>query len=404
MKQKITSASLWFTGLSLAASAVNFLYYPVIARFLNLAQFGDVQIGVSFVMQAAALFSSLNLVALFISAGSNAKDTTARLERILITPSIIAALIITLFANPISQVLQLHDPSLLYLLAVIFILNIPASTWIGTLQGEGHFLWSGGISLIASIIKIGASVLLITGGLGAHGAILGILLGTFVIIPFAYLLQKSNSLSLRETFRLATKQDFAFLLNNRFIILILFTFFGLALLSTFDTLFAKIHLPPSDAGSFAQLSIIAKITYFALLPISIILFNRFITSGQQHNKTLVLYSLAVIFSSAVIFIATPLLSQLLFDFSLSSSMKYVSFCLITAFGAFTISNLFMYFIVSKGAFKFAAVAMAFIFIVVTLPLSFATTATNLATTYAATQIIGTFLLLIVVGYTNKHAR
>jgi hypothetical protein len=63
----------------------------------------------------------------------------------------------------------------------------------------------------------------------------------------------------------------------------------------------------------------------------------------------------------------------------------------------------VYFIISKGAFKFAAVTMAFILIVITLPLSFAATATDLATTYAATQIIGTFLLLIVVGYTNKHA-
>lgn len=404
MKQKIASASLWFTLLSLAASGVNFLYYPVIARFLDLAQFGDVQVGVSFIMQAAALFSSLNLVALFISADKDTDDTTSRLERILITPSIIAAIIVTVFALPISHALQLHDASLLYLLAVIFILNIPASTWIGTLQGEGRFLWSGGISLIASLIKIGASIIFIACGLGAHGAILGILLGTLVIIPLAHLTHRSGSLSIRETFRPASRSDFAFLLNNRPVVLILCAFFGLAMVSTFDTLFAKMHLSPADAGNFAQLSIVAKIPYFVFLPISIILFNRFITVSQQHSKTIALYIMGVIIASSMIFITTPILGKILFEMNSSAFMHEVSLYLTIAFTSFTISNLLIYYMVSQGYIKIAATVVLLVFSLTVATLALATDAAGLARAFAMAQSLGVFLLLIIVGYTNNNAR
>jgi len=406
MRKKITSASLWFTVLSLTASALNFLYYPVVARLLNLSQFGDVQIGVSFIMQAAALFSSLNLVALFISAGKGgAENVTARLERILILPSAVGAALVVMLAQPISQILQLHDPSLLYLLALIFILNIPASTWVGTLQGEESFVRSGLIALCASAVKIIVSALMIVAGFGAHGAIIGILVGTACIIPLAYFAQKSSSLNVRQTFRLPTKTDFQFLLQRPSLSLLLLSFLLLALLSTFDALFAKIHLSPEPAGMFAQLSIMAKIPYFLATPVSIILFRQFINSPEKQAKRLAIYAGAVTIASVAIYFCIPVAANLLFQLKLEPNHITIAALLLLAFGAFSITNSLVFLMIARGSVRqtFAVAIFGFICITALLITSDAS-GESIAWRYAIGQTSTSLLALAMLRYTKRYVR
>lgn len=404
MRQKIASASVWFTILSLSASALNFLYYPILARFLNLSQFGDVQIGVAFIMQAAALFASLNLVALFISAGGkNTDNITTRLERILIVPSIVAASILSILAIPLSNLLQLHDPSLLYLLAVIFILNIPASTWIGTLQGEGKFIKSGWISLVAAAVKIVASVAFVAFGFGAHGAIIGILLGTLVIIPLSYIAQNLKTLSIRETFKLPSREDFSVLSKNRMVTYMLFALFLIAILNTFDVLFAKINLSPENAGVFAQLSILAKIPYFFFVPVSIILFGLFIKKPFPQVQTITLFSLSVIVVSLVVYLSMPLVGPILFNLAMEPSRLLIVLLLIIGFGAFTISSALFYLIIARGGAKNVLVVASISFVIIVSSLILlGKSGEAIGLSFMTGQLITTLLALIVLRYTKKN--
>lgn len=398
----MTSASLWFTVLSLSASALNFLYYPVIARLLGLAQFGDVQVGVAFIMQAAALFSSLNLVALYLSSRkTGTENITARLERVLILPSIIGACLVVALAYPISHTLQLHDPSLLYLLAVVFIINIPASTWIGTLQGEDNFIRSGWVAVISSTIKIVVSTALILAGLGAHGALLGILIGTVCVIPLTYLMHTSGSLNLWETFRLPTRSDLAFIAKQPVISYLLVSFLLLALLSTLDTLFAKIHLSPVVAGVFAQMSIIAKIPYFVSLPISILLFRHFIAHSSGHARLVLMYSSMVAAGSSLMILCLPLGVNILFGFDPSSNQLLVGGLLLVAFGAFSITNALVYLLVARGKVRQTLAVATFGFILITLLLlASSASSEDIATRYAIGQAVTAVVALLALRYTK----
>lgn len=405
MRRKFNAVSLWFTILASCASALNFLYYPIVARLLNLAQFGDVQVGVSFIMQAAALFSSLNLVALFISARKRSeKGIVQKLEQILMVPSFVGAILVSIFAHPISQLLQLHSPGLLYILSIIFILNIPASTWVGTLQGEGAFIKSGVISLISSLTKIVVSVALILAGLGAYGAILGIMIGSIVIIPLCYMLQSSRSLAFTETFRFPTKADFRILTRYRSIVLVLISFILLSLVGTFDVISAKVHLTPIDAGRFAQLSIIAKIPYFALLPISIILFEKFVKKPEQQGKLVLAYCLGVLILSFTTYLALPLISHVLFSLDLSDEATYVTTWLLTSFGLYTIIFLINYLLVSRQQ-VIAALSMSLIAILLGLTLlTLATNVKTIALSFAVSLLMVTLLSVFYLVYNEKHVK
>ena len=405
MKREFNTASLWFTGLASLASAFNFLYYPVVAHLLNLAQFGDVQVGVSFIMQAAALFSSLNLVALFLSAKKESEEgIIQRLEQTLMVPSFIGALLISIFAHSISNFLQLHSPGLLYLLSVMFILSIPANTWIGTLQGEGAFIKSGFISLASSITKIIASVILIYLGLGAYGAILGIMIGTVIVIPLCYLLQNSKSLVFTQTFRLPVKDDFKVLTQYKSVFLVLISFILLSLVGTFDIVFAKAHLLPTDAGKFAQLSVIAKIPYFAFLPVSIILFGRFIKKPERQGRIVAAYSLGVLLFSLVTFFTLPIIARLLFSQNLSGEMIRTTAWLLAAFGSYTIVFLGNYQLVSRGRVVTAFSMVATSLLLTLGSLTVATGTEEIARNYALSFIAVMLLSLLCLVYNRKYAK
>ena len=400
MKNIFRQQSLWFSVLSVTASALNFLFYPVLAHSLDLASFGDVQVGVSFVMQAAALFTSLNLVALFLSAHkSTSIELVTRLERIIISISIIAAVIVAVCVAPLSRTLQLHDASLLYLLAIIFVFNVPAGTWIGTLQGEGKFIQSGLIAVTASLTKIILAILLISLGFGAHGAMLGILIGTIVFIPLVYLAHSSKRLNIINTFRPARLSDFRALLASKPTLYTLVAFFFLALLSTFDIIAAKVLLSPTQAGIYAQLSTVAKIPYFALIPLATIGFERFIKKATHEGRFMLLFCGLLAAASSVLLLAEPFVLRVFFRLDTVQYSQLAALFLVVAFTAYTLSTIVTYSLISRGSLKKALIPLLCGFVLTPILLAFGSSLEGIALNYMLSQI-ALLVILVILRY-NK---
>lgn len=403
MSRKIIKTSLLFTTLSVAASALNFLYYPVAARLLSLSDFGDVQIGISFIMQAAALFTSLNTLALFFAAQKKDQSRViAQLERLIIAFSLILSVVAVIWAVPISTALQLHDPTLLYILAVIFILNIPAATWLGSVQGEGRFVASGVIATAASLLKIVIGSVAIALGLGAHGALLGILFGTLAILPASYFTQKEKTLHLRQTFRFPNVSDFK-LFTTRPLLIVLFTsLFVLALASTVDVLAAKILLNPETAGLYAQLSTAGKIPYFATIPVAIIAFERLIKHISSRRHILALFGGLVAGMTLITVTFEAVIMQLFFGLENSSYSGGSFVMLCVAYGAYSLTTLFVYSLISRRQI----VSVAFITLL-TLTLSGLMvfigepTISRIAQSFMTSQIIAA-LVAGALQYTGRH--
>ena len=404
------AASVVFTALSLVASAVNFAFYPVLAHLLPSAEYGDVQVGVSFVMLAAALFTSLNSLALYVSARAGAIARPAGvaspvqpIERVVVTVSLVLALVTVAGAQPLARALSLTDPSLIYILGAVFVINVPAATWIGALQGSGQFALCGWIGLAAAAMKIIAAVGLVLLGMGARGALLGLLLGTFAVLPIAKLAQHRVHLSFRETFRPPSSADRLYFATNRQLGVLLVALMCMASVGSLDVIAAKALLAPDVAGNYAKASTAAKIPYYALVPVATVLFERFVRGTVSVGKA-VLTFLGV---AGILALATWLLRTLVLGliFGTSSPDAVGPFLpLLVAFTSFAIGMLAVFRMVSTGRSTGVIVLTALTLVAVVVALVLAPhTPTGIAMAFSSTTVLGS-VAMNLFAYTSRHGR
>ena len=404
------AASVIFTALSLGASAVNFAFYPVLAHLLPSAEYGDVQVGISFVMLAAALFMSLNSLALYVSArsgaitpGAGVASPVQPIERVVVTVSLVLAVVVVASAQPLARALSLTDPSLLYILGAVFVINVPASTWIGALQGSGQFALCGWIGISGAAIKIMAAVGFVLLGWGARGALLGLLLGTFAVLPIAKLAQHTVPLSFRATFRAPSRSDRSFFAANLQLVVLMVALMFLASVSTLDMISAKALLAPEVAGDFAKASTAAKIPYYALLPAATVLFERFVRGTVQVGRAvLTTLGIALLGAVATWLLRGPILGLV---FGTSSPNAVEPFLpLLVAFTSFAMGTLAMFRLVSTGrattAITLAAVTLAAVIVALVLA---PRTPVGIATAFSWTTFTGAFATSLF-AYTARHGR
>jgi O-antigen/teichoic acid export membrane protein len=400
MLKKRLHISIVFTCLSVLASGLNFLYYPVIAHALTLSQFGDVQVGIAFIMQAAALFTSLNILALFFTAQrSEERALTVQLERIVIGISLLLAILVSVFAQPLASALHLNNYHILYILSIIFLINIPCATWLGSLQGNGQFLASGVISVMSSIAKIAIGVLAIALGAGAYGALFGLLAGSLVILPLAYLAQKDKTINFKHTFAIVRKADFLIFKNHPEVTAIFLSIFFLALASTIDVIASKILLSPRSAGQYAQFSTAAKIPYFAAVPVTIIMFEKFIRQRGSHKQD-VAYFVGLV---GALTLFTILAKNLILDlfFGLKTDLGiFAPLC--TAFSLYAIVTLLTYrTLAHRKTISAVFIASAAITLPVITLIFWGHNESDIAYCYLSSQLL-TLILALGLQYTNGH--
>lgn len=317
MPTKVIKTSLGYTVLSVTAAGVNFIYYSVISHLLTANSFGDVQLNVSFILLAGALFTSLNLLALFLTATGSEKspvNAVHHLERIVIYASAVCSLVLVGFSHYISSALNINEPHLLYILAAIFVINIPAVTWLGTIQGNGQFIESGAINLAMSVSKIIFSYTLIKLGLGATGAMFGILLATFIALPLAWLLQKPNTLHFKQTFSIINKSDLNFLAKHKYLLYILISLVSISAIAALDVVFAKLRLSSTDAGYFSQISTVAKIPFFGTAPIALVLFEKILKNTDEKDRIVTYYYLMALAAGSLTTLLAPFVLKIIFGF------------------------------------------------------------------------------------------
>ena len=400
MSVKLLKTSFYFTALSTLASAVNFAFYPVVSHLLSVGNFGDVQLGVSFIMLAASLLTSLSTLALFTTANKKTEEKSLNsIERLVISLSIIIALLTAIFAVPLAGILQLQDATLLYILAFIFILNIPASTWMGSLQGGGQFLASGWISVISALTKLIASFIFIIMGFGAHGALFGIALGSFIMLPLAKILDRSNSIQYKETFGLFRKSDASFFIKRLDLLGILLSLMFVAFIANIDIVAAKILLSPAEAGTYAQLSTVAKIPYFAGISVALVLFERYIRKNISYGLSLVVYACLVATVGSGVIIFSDLLLRVLFNFQEASTSLLIP--LVIAFTGYSIFMLYAYQLIAKNGVKRLLILAISSICITILPVTGSHTATDIAYSYMYGVLMALFLSA-VFSYTNSH--
>lgn len=264
----LLAGSLIFYIFSGVSSVLNYTFYPVIARLVSVVEYGEIQFLTSMYNQLAIGFVVLNILAIIISVKLTAKSeqsiALAALNHIgtylVGSITIIGAFI--LYLN--HTALQFNNTPAIIALALSILISVPYTTAIGQLQGDGRFIASGVINVIASFAKLVFATLFIIWGWGVAGAIAGIGAGVLLAYIISAILNKDFGFK-RSMSACLSVSKLSFVRKQAIAALAAMT--ALTLLSTADSIVSRIVLNPHDAGVYAVVATITKIILTVTSPI-----------------------------------------------------------------------------------------------------------------------------------------
>ena len=259
------NGSFIFYIISGVSSVLNYLVYPLISNIVDIKTFGEIQFLFTAFNQLSLGFVVLNILSILATAKS--KDKKEEKKRIL-SLNMIASLV----AGVISIVgvavlivfksqLQLHNTTAIILLGVGLLVNVPFTITIGQLQGNSRFLQSGVISLMATFLKLVLSIVFVKIGLGATGAMLGVVIGMLISTLVGLWLNSGLKVKAKD----ADISSISFLKKPAIYSLILIG--TLTIASSLDLLVARTILTQTDAGIYSGVATISKIILAVLSPI-----------------------------------------------------------------------------------------------------------------------------------------
>lgn len=279
--------ALLFYILSGFTSLLNFIFYPVISRFVTTDQYGEIQFIVSIFTQLSIGFVILNLLAIIIGIKitNHQKQNYAMSSLTILATCFVFTL--TLMGSAILYAFKdtLSISGVLPIVGLLFglLVSVPFNIAVGSLQGGDRFIASGILTTSGAFLKLLISIVFILLGWGVAGAVFGIGVGLLLTLAFLPLAYKGAPYF---NFTLTRKEPLikSIKLIKKTAIAATFSLTLLSVLSIIDTLVSRIYLSPLEAGQYASVATLAKIILAVTSPIMWLA----IPPAVRHNTKLVL--------------------------------------------------------------------------------------------------------------------
>ena len=337
---KVLSGSLMFYAFSGVAALLNYAFYPILGRIISVGEYGEVQFLISTFTQLSVGFVVLNILAIIISVKAHSDTEQAESIKTLNQVAIVIMLPVIIIATAIlffiRDTVNITEPLAIIGLGFSILINIPYTTSIGKLQGNGQFLASGVINTIGALGKVVCSVLLVLLGFGVTGAVAGVGLGTFVAYCIALLLDNNRNKASRKTVYLSKRyiKQITYIRNQSIVAVVVMTL--LTILSIFDTITARILLDHASAGQYAAIATTTKTILAATTPL---MWLALPYATKNHKKStnkyifltgLVAAAFCIViffFNQPIVTILTGIYAGKYLDYTLFASVA-MSFCAI----------------------------------------------------------------------------
>ncbi len=297
LMKRIFAGSLIFYAFSGISSLLNYIFYPILARFVSVAEYGEIQFLVSMFTQLAVGFVVLNILAIVISGEikSNQDQRLAikslnKVASILVLCIVIIGSLI-LYGN--QQALGFQDSTAIIALGVSLVISVPFTIEIGRLQGNNKFAASGLVSVIAALSKLIFSLIFVLLGFGVTGAIAGIGVGMIITLCLLRIFDKQTSHPPNPV--VSRKRSFAQLgfIKKRAIIAMV-AISTVTFLSSADSITSRLYLSSYSAGEYAAVATLAKVILAATSPLMWLA----LPPAIAHNKQKIFYFIAITTATA----------------------------------------------------------------------------------------------------------
>jgi O-antigen/teichoic acid export membrane protein len=288
--------AVFFVG-SLAVSALNYLYYPVLGRLMDTSDFGETQTLVSLFLQATIFLSVVTNVAVNIVA--NERDAELRNRIIyelehaatLITLAVLGLMLV--FIPQLKSFLQFEHAGPFLVLGLALLVSVPGALRNAYLRGRsafGQISIAGAVGSLAKIIFSAGFVLLGWRTLGAMG---GLVAAQLLAMAYAAWQAHRHGLHRPATAKkLWRRPDIALIRPHLpYAGLVLVVSLVSTTLFSFDIIAVKHYFPAVIAGQYAGISTIARIIYFLTGSVSAVLLSSIkLGASPATNRRLLLRS------------------------------------------------------------------------------------------------------------------
>src|SRR3989344_81894 len=274
-------ATVWmFLGTGILSFG-NYLYHLVMGRMLGPVEYGVLESIISFSYLLSVPLMTLNLIIVkYVSEhkGKEDYDSISSLYSFLnkrfFREGIILCVILIILSPFITSFLHLSSSVYGILLVLFVFTGFFSNLGKGMLQGLSNFGGLAAVNTVESISKIILAVILVFIGLKSQGGLIG-------IVASAVLAYLSASLFLNVIKKNKPKPFTDHHLIGKYTIPTFFTTLGMVSLFTTDVLLARHFLNEEEAGFYAALSVLGKVVFFAVSPISLVMFP-FVS--ERHSK------------------------------------------------------------------------------------------------------------------------
>lgn len=276
-----------FLAGSLFVAFINYLYYPVLGRLMDIGNFGEVQTILSIFNLVGVLLMAFQIVVINVTANDKKEglETVRQFEHFALLTMAAIAIIITTASVGLQDFFNFKSPSPFIVLALALIVSVLTASRRSFVQGKNNFLAASVSNSIGALGKLLISAVLVLIGLQTFGAIIGILIAQ--VLAFVYIAHVAKKMGFSSG---AKKQSIFPDLNllkpeAHYLLAVLAVFIVVTLLYSGDMLVVKRYFEPFVAGQYAGISAIANIIFFATASFAAVLLS---SVGQaypeEHNR------------------------------------------------------------------------------------------------------------------------
>lgn len=290
--------AVFFAG-AMAVGALNYLYYPVLARLVAPSVFGEIQTLVSLFLQFGVLLTVLSMVIvnITINNGSDVRNALIfELEKLAVLACGAICLGAVLFGRQLQELLQFEHAAPFAMLGLALVASVPLYIRGAYLRGLERFGLMSASNIAAAGGKLLLSAALVAVGLGTIGAIGGIfaaqLAACALVGWWAYQHGLRQTAARRRMLRLP---DFTLIAPElRYGGVVLIASLAITLQYSIDVIIIKHLFDPATAGLYAGLSAVARIPFFLTASIAQVLLSKIRLKGGDHNRRTLKQSLLLL--------------------------------------------------------------------------------------------------------------
>jgi O-antigen/teichoic acid export membrane protein len=285
---------------SVAVGVLNYAYYPILSRLLDIEAYGEVQAIVSLFLQLNIFLAVLGQVTVNVVA--NYKNDTDRerviyeLEKLGLYISIAGMVVVALFGWKLKSFFNFTSvwPFIVVMLAVVA--SVPLAFRSAFLRGHKKF---GAVSLAnvyGAVFKIILSAGLVWIGWSTVGAIFGLVIAQLIAFGYAAAVARKIGFTHPDGVSFRSLPNWKVLAPEvRYGLLVLCGSLTVTILSSVDIFVVKHFFDAATAGRYAGVSTVARMIFFLTASVvQVLLPSVKMHAPAQQNRNLLIKSLAMV--------------------------------------------------------------------------------------------------------------